>query len=338
MKKETSAKNILDILEMLKRLKEANYVIVASPKAYAVDSIGSSLLIHELLSHKGMGILKPHTLFCAKKPRASDNSLLEFVETELDLFSTTIPHYTTPLCIVVVDHGSFKTCCLDPAIYQHIPHNFIGLDHHPESEDFPKNSIQIVDTNAASTTAIIYKLLRFQLPITRTTAIYTALGIMADIGGKLTHPKVNAETLQILVNCIKTDIPWEEIQEATKPKMPLTRMYVWTEAYKELNHLARNVVSLVVHRRKLAEWRGNRKDIETFFGTIMCALEYTNLAILIFEQNDGSWRISFRSRGPQKNLAAELAKVFGGGGHAHEAAAIYLGDPYRAEGMILSRL
>lgn len=333
--------NLDDANIIFEALKEAGHVVIVSPPSYDVDSLCSCLLVHELLTLESSvgSIPKAHTLFCATKPTVGDNDLLKFVEPELDLFSTSISGYVAPLVIIVLDYGSSKTCQISD-IFDKTPHILIGIDHHPQSaEDFPSNSIRLINVNAASTTAIIYRLLRYRFPfIARRIATYTALGIMADIGGKLTHPKVNAETLQILANLIKIGIPWEEIQEAAKPQMTPQRLDVWTKANKGLTFLTDKIVSLVVYRRTLAEWAGTRKDIETFFGTIMCSLEDVDLAILIFEQEDGTWKISFRSRNPKIISAAEFAKIFNGGGHHHAAAAIYLGDPFDAERMILSYL
>lgn len=324
--------------EVWEAFKEAKNILVVSPTPYDVDSIYSCLLLNQLFSHYGMGIPRPHQFFCAQKPNAQDNTLLQFAGKKLELFSTSMPTaYIMPLYIVGVDYGNFSTLNITPRDLPY--HYFIGLDHHSEpAPDFPENSFQLVNPEAPSTTALIYELLCHQgFPINRKMATHVALGIMADTG-RLTNSKTNADALSIMADCIKKGIPWEEIQKAAAPKMTLQRLDVWMRAKEELNFLTDRVVSLVVYRRTLAEWTETRKDIETFFGTVMCSLEDVDLAILIFEQNDGTWKISFRSNKPKVVSAAEFAKKFDGGGHHHAAAAIYQGDPFDAERMILKQL
>lgn len=317
--------------------KEAKNIVVASPANYDPDSTYSCLLLDKLFSHRGLGIPKPHQLFCAEKPKAQDNTLLKFVEPQLELFSNTLPtSYRMPLLIVVVDHGSFGTCRIDP---RELPyHYFIGLDHHSEpAQDFPANGIQICDPDMPSTTALIYELFRqHAFPVTQEMATYVALGIMSDTG-RMTNFKANFHAFQIMADCIKKGIPWEKIQKAATPKMTRERIQVWAKVEKDLNFLTPQIVSLIVRKGTLAEWNDAKKDVETFFGQ-MALLGGIEMAILIFEQNDGSWKISFRSNDLKNYSAAEFAKIFNGGGHAHAAAAIYQGDPFEAERRILSYL
>lgn len=328
-------KQIIAIEKVWETFKEAKNIVVVSPANYDPDSICSCLLLERLFSHRGMGIPRPHLFFCAQKPKAKDNALLKFVEPQLELFSDTPPTaYTVPLHIVVVDHGNFSTCRINP---RELPyHYFIGLDHHSEpAPDFPANGIQICDPDMPSTTALIYELFRQKsFPITQEMALYVALGIMSDTG-RMTNSKTNAHAFQIMADCINIGIPWREIQKAAAPKMTRQRIKIWAKAEKDLNPLTEQVISLVVYKRTLAEWNGTKKDIDTFFGQ-MVLLEGVEIAVLIFEETDGSWKISFRSNSPETCPAAEFAKLFNGGGHAHAAAAIYRGDPFDAERMILS--
>lgn len=331
--------NRLTVEWFWERLKIADRVLIISPEPADIDSLCSCLLLHELLSHRGMGIPRPHILFCSQVPSPKNNPLLKFIEDELPLFTTRLPSHPFPEYIVFVDYGDLSACGLMPKDFSW-NHYFLGLDHHSEpAKDFPaENSLQLVNPEAPSTTALIYELFCLKcFPISKKVATLVALGIMADTG-RMTNSKANAHAFRIMADCIRKGIPWEEIQEATAPKMTLPRLDVWTKATEGLNFLTDKVVSLVVYRRTLAEWAGTKKDIETFFGTVMCALEDVDLAILIFEQDDGSWRISFRSRNPKVISAAEIAKKFGGGGHHHAAVAIYTGDPFDAERMILKQL
>lgn len=321
-----------------KMLKIADHILIISPEPADIDSLCSCLLLHELLSHRGMGIPRPHILFCQQIPSLNDNQLLKFLETDLPLFVTKISHLV-PEYIIFVDYGNLSTCGLTPKDFSK-NHYFMGLDHHSEpANDFPQdNSLQLVNPDAPSTTALIYELFCHKgFPINEKIATLVALGIMADTG-RLTNYRTNADALKIMADCIKKGLPWEEIQEAARPKMTRERIHVWAKAEKDLNFLNPQVVSLVVYKRMMAEWAGTKKDIETFFGTAISALEGVDLAILIFEESDGSWKISFRSNNPQTYSAAELAKVFNGGGHHHAAAAVYYGDPFDAERMIILHL
>ena len=325
------------IKEVWETFKEAKNIVIVSPAPPDVDSICSCLLLDKLFSHRGMGIPRPHQFFCAQKPTARDNTLLKFVEPKLDLFFSTLPtEYIMPLLIVIVDYGSFNTCGITPREMPY--HYFIGLDEHPGPiEDFPINGIQLCDPRMPSTTALIYEMFRQKcFPITQEIATYVALGIMADTG-RMTNSKANVHAFRIMTDCLNKGILWEEIQEAAAPKMTPQRLEVWIKAKEYLNYQT-NFVSLIVYKKTLTAWGGTKKDIETFFGTYMCALEGIDIAVLIYEQDDGTWKISFRSKGKRNNQAAELAKKFGGGGHSNAAIAIYQGVPFDAERMTISFL
>lgn len=334
---DTDQQRIIAAEEVWESFKQAKNIVVASPAPCDVDSIYSCLLLDKLFSHLGMGIPRPHQLFCAQKPDARDNALLQFAGEKLNLFSTSLPSvFIKPLYIVGVDYGNFNTLKIVPQGF--LDHYFIGLDEHPgPAQDFPENGIQLYNPRMPSTTALIYELFRAKaFPVTKEMATYVTLGIMSDTG-RMTNSKANAHAFRIMADCIYKGIPWEKIQEAARPRMTRERIKVWAKVEKNLNFLTPPVVSLVVYKRMLAEWNGSKKDIDTFLGQ-MILLEGVEMTILIFEQDDGSWKISFRSNNQKNYSATEFAKIFNGGGHYHAAAATYRGDPLDAEKMILSCL
>lgn len=204
----------------------------------------------------------------------------------------------------------------------------IGFDHHKRTGDFPKNSVEIVDTSAPANTELIYRFMLYvgKFPVNpslRTVALtYVALGIYADTG-RLTNDRTTTGALRLFSKCIEGGIPWEKIRAAAEPRMTFQKMHLWEEAFGDIRTNCDKETGLVWYYAgllKINAW-GGHKNLESLLGP-MQMLEDTRVYVLILEQHDRKLKISIRSKDPKKIPANHLAEIFNGGGHPNMAAAI----------------
>ena len=310
------------------KIKTANHILIVSPAPPDADSITSCLLLSEYLKLPWLN--KPHTLYCTQTvPQPEENLLLKFFKSDLLQFSLDLPR-VHPTCIALVDYGNFKTAGLNASDFMDA--EFIGFDHHDQpADDFPENGLQIIDQEAASTTALLYHYFCYiGVPISKAMATYITVGILADTG-RLTNPKANADALRIVANCIEKGIPWDRILEAMQPRISKNRLHVWAQiALHSMSIGAYGFISAVVSKNNLNHWGGTAKDAESLLGWKQM-LEDARVTVLILEQGDREWKIALRSKVPREISVAKIARRLGGGGHPHMAAAIWSGDPFDAE-------
>ena len=301
---------------LMEGLKNKSHKVIWSPQPADIDSIACCALLEAASPHLFSD--GAPSVVCDMSP-ARENSLVEFFPKTLDNGPTPGIPFKKPITFVIPDYGNFKTCGINPKQFPE-PDFFIGFDHHDSpATDFPENGIQIVDPEAASTTVVIYEFLRWAgVEITVPMALYTALGIYADTA-RLTNPKTNYQAIRIFKECLDTGISFEEIRRAATPVMTLERMEVWQAAFEEIitwfDHDL-HCASLVVNKEKEKLW--GIKNALTVLGQ-MQIIQEANVAVIFLENENGSWKVSIRSR-PHIVSAARLARLLGGGGHPHMAA------------------
>ncbi|GEM_PF-5910902 len=300
-------------------LYRSDEILIVSPCPPDVDSIASCSLIAQYCEFMNI----PCILYCAA-PLPPGNSLFNFLP--ITSFVQTLPD-PVPKHIVVVDYGSFATTKLDPS---KLSESFIiGFDHHDEpARDFPINGLQIVNSDAPATTAVILHFMHETntRPIveglkSQNFFTYVALGIYADTA-RLTNPKATPAAFDLMNSCIKNGIPWEQIRDAAKPKMSLSRMKAWSRAFEKVVDWFDEELGMAIfiYEGSYAQMF-NQRHIEALLGP-MQELEEANLAVLLLRQGDGNLRVSIRSKNPDIISAADIARSLGGGGHPHMAAAL----------------
>ena len=186
----------------------------------------------------------------------------------------------------------------------------IKIDHHPN--DDPYGDLVLVDDKASSCSEIIYDFIQSsngKLKLTNEAAKVLYAGIIGDTG-RFLYDCTSAHTLEVAAklraydfDSVKVCRQLDEISE----EIARLSAYVWQSMT-----ITKNNAAYVILTNELLE-QFNLKDACTsdvvpLLGKIKKVVCWT----VLVEQNDGTYRLRIRSKGPIIN---ELAKEYLGGGH-----------------------
>ena len=198
--------------------------------------------------------------------------------------------------------------------------NPILIDHHLEPKDFAK--IRFIDTEATSTSELIYRLITAAQKelggtITKKGAQGLYVGIMTDTGS-FRFPRTVSETFRISAELIDLGADpvytYNEIYNSARA----SRVLLIGRCMNSLQfYFNGRLATQVIFQNDLKETGSIEEEVDGFvqFPLQVATVEFS---IFILELKEG-WKVSFRSKGNKS--AAEVAKKFGGNGHFHAAGA-----------------
>lgn len=197
------------------------------------------------------------------------------------------------------------------------PH--INIDHHPTNTSFA--GINLVDPASAATCQMLCQYSEpLGLTIDQQVATNYLAGVVTDTLGFRTS-NVTSDTLQIAARLVDYGAPLSDLYHRTLSDRTFEAARYWGQGLKNLNRLGGIVwASLSLEDRKLSKYSGwDDADLINLLTTI----EDARVSIVFVEQPGGKIKISWRSE-PGVNVS-EVAKTFGGGGHAQASGAMVTG-------------
>ncbi|SET42209.1 bifunctional oligoribonuclease/PAP phosphatase NrnA [Paenibacillus sp. NFR01] len=219
-----------------------------------------------------------------------------------------------------------RVICVDCADFQRVgltqryfaPDALIAnIDHHPTNNGY--GAVTLIKPDAAATAEILFDLLKtfqVQWDIDVATALYT--GLLTDTGGfryTNTSPKVMAAVSELLA----LGVNGPELAETLLEEMTLAQVKVLNRALNTLQLSSDGDIAWVyVTPQDMEECGAANEDLEGIvnYPRNIRGVEVGMLFKVITER---SVKVSLRSAG--KVDVAELAQVFGGGGHTRAAGA-----------------
>jgi phosphoesterase RecJ-like protein len=196
----------------------------------------------------------------------------------------------------------------------------IVIDHHAHSGEDPANhlpGVHLVDASCAATAVVVDELLRrLSVDLDPTTATLLYVGLVTDTGSfqhSVTTAAVHDVAARLLAAGVQPDVVARQLW-GTKPfafqhvlGAALTRSALEPDGAGGLG-----LVWTVVAQEDLRPAGLTLDDVESVIDVIRMARE-ADVAIVLKEDVDGSYRVSTRSRGATDVGAACVA--LGGGGH-----------------------
>jgi len=185
------------------------------------------------------------------------------------------------------------------------------VDHHENEEDVLTGNLIL--KSASSTAEIVYQILReieaeIDFPIAE--ALYT--GIIYDTGGFI-YPKTTAVTFAIARELVQKGVQPNAVYTHVYESNSISALVLQSRVLStlELAH-ADHVAVLTMSREMIRESGANYEEAD---GLINIPLRSEDVRVSIFfkENMEGLLRCSLRSKGAIN--VAEIAQVFGGGGH-----------------------
>ena len=199
--------------------------------------------------------------------------------------------------------GKYEDLILDAS-------NIIVIDHHINPTF---GTLQIVDSEAASTTQVLYRqLIEEGYFIDKSMANCLLTGLITDTG-RFQYPNTTSEVFNIASELLKLGADLALISENIYGSIEFNALKLQSE-----------IINRIVFEKELEftystvyqeDYKKHDIDAEEtdFLIDVVRLVKHANIALLLKEQPDGSYKGSLRSR--NNFNVQELASLFDGGGH-----------------------
>ena len=221
---------------------------------------------------------------------------------------------------IVFDVGDFKrTREIKSLIKEHdIP--VMNIDHHPHPDNHGF-SYNIVDIKSAATGCMVRTYLKEarKRPLTKQMCdgIYTA--VMTDTGC-FKYSNTDTYCHSIAIECLEKGVDSNFIYQKIYENSSKTRISVLGEMISNIKYdLDGQFAWSVVTNDTMEKYQANKNDLDGFPDFIR-SIQGVEVAFVIYEVSKDMCRINFRSKG--KFTVNNIAKFFGGGGHAFASGAV----------------
>lgn len=285
------------------------------------DALGSCLALGQALEALG----KTVDLYCEQEPPA----LYRFLP-GIHRFlkpAVPVPSYDLAAAVDCSDMGRMGGA---EAVF-HSGRRTLNIDHHGSNPGYA--SINWVDPSRAATGEMIYDLLRsFSIPLSKDigTALYTAL--VTDTGS-FQFQSTTPRTLRIAADLLDLGVSSDAVTTQLYRTLPLSRIKLLAQALPTLEIFAGDRAALLTVTRAMLNAAGAEDgDTENLINYAK-DIEGVELGLLLKETAEGTVKISYRTK--ESMNAAELAAVFGGGGHPRAAGASLAMDLAAARSALL---
>ncbi len=307
--------DLIEIKSILEKPQKISIVIHKNPDG---DAMGSGLALKKFLEKKGheVWLISPNTLPDYLKWLPGSKQILIFDKDKKKVKQA----LEQSQIIFTLDFNDLSRTGED---LENILNNlknkiFVMIDHHLH----PKNYAQFTfsDSNKSSTSEMIYDFISalngaHAIDKDMATNLYT--GIMTDTGS-FKFPATTPHTMKVAGELMKKGAEHNQIQIKIYDSFTQDKLGLLGEALKRLHFLPEyKTAYIVLDQNALKKYHYKKGDTEGFVNYGL-ALKDAIFAVLFTENEDGSVRISFRSKNhfPANEFAQ---KYFNGGGHLNAA-------------------
>ena len=297
-----------DFIKVASFLNNSQNVLIISHRQPDGDTIGSNLALNTAINQffgiKGRSACADPIPFSLQFMPDCEKLHKKFNEDEIDL-------------IISVDCSSF-----DQIKYQEKRPEFfkkkiplINIDHHTSNTNY--GDLNLVDADAASTTIIIYKFLKFfDIPITSSIATNLLAGIYCDTGSFM-HANTNSEIYEIASELMLAGADANNIVKHMFKTKTVEQLRLWGRV---LNNIKVNKKGTIVSKITTDEFLQTNATPKDLSGVInyLNSVPNCKMSVLLSEDMKGNVQGSMRS-GTDDVDVSSLSCQFGGGGHKKAA-------------------
>ncbi|MBI5152622.1 bifunctional oligoribonuclease/PAP phosphatase NrnA [Candidatus Peregrinibacteria bacterium] len=225
--------------------------------------------------------------------------------------------------IILADAADTKIVMYDniyPELFNaNIP--IIVFDHHHSNEGVA-GAVNIIDTRAASASAIVYKFFRFiNVHISPQIATCLLTGIYNDTGSFM-HSNTSKETLEIASDLMRCGAKVPVIIKSMFKNTPISSLKLWGRALENLKITEDGAAISVLMKKDFEECEAESNEAGGIIEK-MSGIPEIKFAVLLHETGT-SVKGSMRTIREDVDLA-KIAGLFGGGGHRKAAGFVVPG-------------
>ncbi len=194
-------------------------------------------------------------------------------------------------------------------------HELIVIDHHVSNQRY--GTVNVIDPDAAASAVLVRRLVaHLQLPLTRDAAVCIYAALVCDTG-RFQYQTTTADVFELARELSCFDLPIPELSRTLFEEHRFAYLKLLADV---LDHAVlvpeKQFVWTRVDRVDLARHGVTFEEVEGLIDVVRRTRE-AEVACVLKEANDGTWRISLRSLGAVD--VRLIAEQQGGGGHRFAA-------------------
>lgn len=202
--------------------------------------------------------------------------------------------------------------CGNPAILN-LTAPTINIDHHPDNQRF--GQVNIVDASKSAVAELVYDMFVFhRWPITKNIALCLLTGLVTDTGSFM-HSNTQTSTLTAAAELMRKGALVNKIIRHTYKNKNPQMLKAWGRALENMRYDDKHQIAFSVITDEDLETLGDIHS-STFEGFVETLNAIPEAKFALFLRQEGNKvKGSLRSE-PYKNIdVAQIAQLFGGGGH-----------------------
>ena len=197
----------------------------------------------------------------------------------------------------------------------------VCIDHHISNQSFA--DLNVVVPDASSTSELVFGLLDEQ-KITREIAECLYVGIIHDTG-VFQYSCTSSRTMNIAGRLMDKGIDYPKIVDKTFFEKTFEQNQILgTALLKAKRYFDGRCIASIITAQDMEDCHALPKHLEGIVAQLR-STKGVDVAVLIYENADGTYKVSMRTNGAV-NVSAICVK-HGGGGHVRAAGATMAGDP-----------
>jgi len=300
--------------DIIAGIESSHSPIVISHVVPDADALGSMLAMALCWSDKARDAK-------AALPESSLSQKLTFMRDHAGVPIATAKDFERADVFIVLDTARKDRCNVGPELKVtdwSRGRPIVNIDHHETNTRF--GSVNWIVDHASSTCELVYQLLRAaERPITPLTASMLYAGILTDTLG-FSLPTTSPDALRAAADLVEIGADVGDLGERLFRSQKQSEFDLLRVVYANTQRVGDGRIAYSSAGYDEIHNAGcTASDIDDQIG-VPRSLDGVQLAMLFSEGRKGKTRINFRGSGSVEVL--ELAKHFGGGGHAQAAGAI----------------
>lgn len=195
----------------------------------------------------------------------------------------------------------------------------VNVDHHYTNPNYGSKNFVVAD--ACSTCQILYEMISEAGLLNKTIAECLYVGLSTDTGHFM-HSNTTEKTFLIAAGLAAQGIDVAGINNNLYNSVSRNKLALTSRAINSIEYFENgDIAFMTIYIRDLIQTGCKTEDTEGLIG-YATSIKGVKVSICVCEQEDGTFRVSLRSKGTN---VAKAAAVFGGGGHERAAGCILRG-------------
>lgn len=205
----------------------------------------------------------------------------------------------------------------------------VCIDHHISNKSFA--DLNDIQPEASSTSELVFELLD-EKKITKEIAECLYVGIIHDTG-VFQYSCTSSKTMNIAGKLMDKGIDYPDIVDKTFFEKTFEQNRILGTALLKANrYFDDRCIACIITAQDMADCHALPKHLEGIVAQLR-STKGVDVAVLIYENADGTFKVSMRTNGAVD--VAQICVKHGGGGHVRAAGATMTGDPEMILRMLL---